>query len=370
MSRRTKSSNQFARQLSMEQRKLKEASKNYSSLDCCQNMAMPLLIVHRIPITFAWIWRTTRRRVSNLQLFRRLIPFWTHLQLLNSKFNCRCFTTSSSKPTRHPWKSRTFSLTRQMGPICLRSSKSPARITSLNVSTSRFEDVNCCNRWTFRIRWRSHPTVQCSWIWPFHCRSMLNKNRKIAKVFRCEWEFNDIANWLKIDVKQTQRAFGRINAKNSINFHSIFNFPSTANVMDEERRVVARRNFLMDPKGARCLCLWFCTCFCFGSFLTTQATDLCHMMSPKNEIYAGFYDEKELMEVEEEEEQSLWLEKHFTALLPLLMFFFAFLLGKLIWIQLWKWRKRKRAFRQSSAVRLNEKSFFTEKKHCSLKSLF
>ena len=100
--------------------------------------------------------------------------------------------------------------------------------------------------------------------------------------------------------------------------------------MDELTRIVARREFLIDPKGARCLCLWFCTCFCFGSFLTTEAVDLCHMMTPKNEIYAGFYDENDLEEMENEMEKSLWLKKRFVALLPVLVFALALLFGKFI----------------------------------------
>jgi hypothetical protein len=100
--------------------------------------------------------------------------------------------------------------------------------------------------------------------------------------------------------------------------------------MDEVQRVIARRNFLIDPKGARCLCLWICSCFCFGSFLTAQATDLCHMMTPKNEIYAGFYDESDLELLKDEEDKSMWLKKHFAALLPLLVFSFTLFLGKII----------------------------------------
>lgn len=100
--------------------------------------------------------------------------------------------------------------------------------------------------------------------------------------------------------------------------------------MDEMTRVVARREFLIDPKGARCLCLWFCACYCFGSFLTTEANDLCHAMPPKSEIYAGFYDADAIEEMEDEMEKSMWLKKHLITVLPLTVFVVALLLGELI----------------------------------------
>lgn len=100
--------------------------------------------------------------------------------------------------------------------------------------------------------------------------------------------------------------------------------------MDEMTRVVARREFVIDPKGARCLCLWFCACYCFGSFLTTEANDLCHAMPPKSEIYAGFYDANDIEEMEDEMEKSMWLKKHLITVLPLMIFIVALLLGKLI----------------------------------------
>lgn len=86
----------------------------------------------------------------------------------------------------------------------------------------------------------------------------------------------------------------------------------------------------MNPKGARCVCLWHCACFCFGSFLTTEARTLCQEMTPKNEIYAGFYDVKSYEDLEDEMEQSIGLKKHLM-MLPLAVFLFALLLGKLNW---------------------------------------
>lgn len=94
------------------------------------------------------------------------------------------------------------------------------------------------------------------------------------------------------------------------------------------KRVVARREFLMDPKGSRCLCLWFCTCYCFGSLLTTEANDLCHMMTPKSEMYAGFFDSNDIEEMEVEMEKSMWLKKHFIVLFTLMVFVVALALGK------------------------------------------
>lgn len=82
----------------------------------------------------------------------------------------------------------------------------------------------------------------------------------------------------------------------------------------------------MNPRGARCACLWYCACFCFGSFLTVEANDLCRVMSSQDEFYAGFYDEKNLEAIEDEMEQSM--RKHLTFLLPLAVFAFVMLLGK------------------------------------------
>lgn len=100
------------------------------------------------------------------------------------------------------------------------------------------------------------------------------------------------------------------------------------NIINEEGKVVARRGFVMNPKGARCVCLWHCACFCFGSFLTTEAKSLCQEMTPKNEIYAGFYDAKSYAEFEDEVEQSNDFRKHLM-MLPLVVFLSVLLLGKL-----------------------------------------
>lgn len=101
-------------------------------------------------------------------------------------------------------------------------------------------------------------------------------------------------------------------------------------VVDKMKKVVARRSFVMDPKGARCLCLWYCACFCFGSFLTNEVNALCQIMPPKNEFYAGFYDETDLEEIKDVMEHSTWIKTHLTVLLPLAMLMLALLLGELI----------------------------------------
>lgn len=86
-------------------------------------------------------------------------------------------------------------------------------------------------------------------------------------------------------------------------------FSSTVLIIDDLLKVIARRKFKLDPSGARCVCLWYCACYCFGSFLTTESTDLCHQMTAKNELYAGFYDEKIYEEFEDEIETSNDLKK-------------------------------------------------------------
>ena len=87
----------------------------------------------------------------------------------------------------------------------------------------------------------------------------------------------------------------------TINFNLFFLLLSlTVNIVDEKQKIIVRRPFTIDPKGARCLCLWHCSCFCFGSFLTTEVNDLCDMMSMKSEIYARFYDEQNFEDIEAE----------------------------------------------------------------------
>lgn len=100
-------------------------------------------------------------------------------------------------------------------------------------------------------------------------------------------------------------------------------FFSTVNIVNGAE-VVAKREFLINPKGSRCICLWTCSCFCFESFLTTEVYDICHDMPPKNEIYAGFFDEKNCEELESEIDGSISLKKYLlmasSALLSLLLF--------------------------------------------------
>lgn len=105
-------------------------------------------------------------------------------------------------------------------------------------------------------------------------------------------------------------------------------FLSTVNIVDGEKKIVARREFVMISKGARCLCLWFCACFCFGSYLTVEANNLCHVMSSKNEFYAGFYDENDLEAIEDEMEESM--REHLALLMPLAVLCFVLLIGKFI----------------------------------------
>lgn len=82
--------------------------------------------------------------------------------------------------------------------------------------------------------------------------------------------------------------------------------------------IIAQREFLISPKDRRCLCLWMCSCFCFDNFLTAEAKDFCHIMSPKNEIYAGFVDDKNYNEVENEMENWM-INKNWSIILPVLI---------------------------------------------------
>lgn len=100
------------------------------------------------------------------------------------------------------------------------------------------------------------------------------------------------------------------------------------NIVDESNVVVARRQFLLNPKGARCLCLWSCDCYCFEAFLTAEPKNLCRSMSPQNEIRAGFYDDGSLEEMQDEIVQSMELKRHLLIVLPAVVLLFIVLLGE------------------------------------------
>ena len=102
----------------------------------------------------------------------------------------------------------------------------------------------------------------------------------------------------------------------------------TVNIVDEKQKIIVRRPFTIDPKGARCQCLWHCSCFCFGSFLTTEVNDLCDTMSMKSEIYAGFYDEQNFEDIEAEMDDASQIRRELLIWLPLAIFLFALFLGK------------------------------------------
>ncbi|KAG5672125.1 hypothetical protein PVAND_002280 [Polypedilum vanderplanki] len=92
------------------------------------------------------------------------------------------------------------------------------------------------------------------------------------------------------------------------------------------RKIIAQREFLINTREKRCLCLWMCSCFCFDSFLSTEIKDLCHIMSAKNEIYAGFYDEQSFDEIEEEiDGWNCW--KKLLMLMPLAIILFVLFMG-------------------------------------------
>lgn len=60
---------------------------------------------------------------------------------------------------------------------------------------------------------------------------------------------------------------------------------------------------------------------------------MCHMMNPKNEFYAGFYDENQLEEIQDEIELSSEQKKQILIMLPIFVLLFALLLGESIQIE-------------------------------------
>jgi hypothetical protein len=53
-------------------------------------------------------------------------------------------------------------------------------------------------------------------------------------------------------------------------------------------------------------------------------------MSPENEIYADFYDEKDFEEIESKTEHSSELRKYLLAHLPLAVFLFTLFMGEFV----------------------------------------
>jgi hypothetical protein len=70
-----------------------------------------------------------------------------------------------------------------------------------------------------------------------------------------------------------------------------------------------------------------CECFCFDYFLTAEAKDLCRAMSTRNEIYAGFVDDKNYDEIEGEMENEI-ITQRTLILFPLMVVLIVLLLGK------------------------------------------
>lgn len=63
----------------------------------------------------------------------------------------------------------------------------------------------------------------------------------------------------------------------------------------ENGATVVKREFFIKPRS-RCLCIWLCSCLCFDSVLTTEAADLCHSLTSKNEYLAGLLDDIDINE--------------------------------------------------------------------------
>ncbi|CAO1444386.1 unnamed protein product [Diamesa hyperborea] len=100
-------------------------------------------------------------------------------------------------------------------------------------------------------------------------------------------------------------------------------------VFVENGATVVKREFFIKPRS-RCLCLWLCSCLCFDSVLTTEAADLCHSLTAKNEYLAGLLDDIDINEkIESESCESddiidLW---KLLYIIPLIILIAVFILG-------------------------------------------
>ncbi|KAL7019980.1 hypothetical protein ACKWTF_011329 [Chironomus riparius] len=93
--------------------------------------------------------------------------------------------------------------------------------------------------------------------------------------------------------------------------------------------IVAQRDFQISPKNKRCLCLWMCSCFCFDYFLTVESKDLCKTMSTRNEIYAGFVDDKNYDEDVDDDVEFLsgMISRKLLMLLPFMVMLIVLMMG-------------------------------------------
>lgn len=88
-----------------------------------------------------------------------------------------------------------------------------------------------------------------------------------------------------------------------------------------------KREFFIKPRS-RCFCIWLCSCLCFESVLTTEAADLCHSLTAKNEYLAGLLDDiNDKVETSCESDDTINLWK-LLYIIPLMVLLAVFLLGE------------------------------------------
>lgn len=76
----------------------------------------------------------------------------------------------------------------------------------------------------------------------------------------------------------------------------VFTFKAKIVFVENGAKIVfVKREFYIKPRS-RCLCLWLCSCLCFDNVLTTEAADLCHSLTAKNEYLAGLLDDIDINE--------------------------------------------------------------------------
>lgn len=109
-------------------------------------------------------------------------------------------------------------------------------------------------------------------------------------------------------------------------------FTFKAKIVDMENGATfVKREFFIKPRS-RCLCIWLCSCLCFDSVLTTEAADLCHSLTAKNEYLAGLIDDNDINDKDDTscESDDIIEQWKFLFIIPLMILMVVLLMGEFL----------------------------------------
>lgn len=68
-------------------------------------------------------------------------------------------------------------------------------------------------------------------------------------------------------------------------------FVLAVTVKNNKNEIISQREFLIKP-GARCFCVWYCSCFCGNAYISADSHEECNAMSHTKAASAGFNREE------------------------------------------------------------------------------